>query len=432
MDNPPNPPAPAEKPKKDLAFKIFGVGNAGMNIIERMMDAGPAQSAFVAVNTDAVRLADSTALERVHLETRFLRGLGSGGDPDRGRSLAEEQAERFKTLCQGQDLVFLVAGLGGGAGSGITPVIARLAKEAGALVLVFVTLPFDCEGNRRRGVANEALQELREVADAVICLPDQRVFSLLEESTTVAEAFRFTGDLLADCARSIWRLLTHAGLIEIHLSDLCELLRDDHADCSFAVAEASGATRSREVLDKLMAHPLLEGGECLSDSEGVLVSLMGGPDLTMTEIDRIMQEFNTRCGQARVIMGAVIHEAFQERLALTVIAVRKMPEAVPQFVAPRMSADGLDRQLLKDSVGPRPGSRFVPPAPSLPPEQVQQMLAQQRTSRSSGRKGTPRFRQANLPLEIVSKGRFDKSEPTIHKGEDLDVPTYIRQGVSLN
>jgi cell division protein FtsZ len=236
---------------------------------------------------------------------------------------------------------------------------------------------------------------------------------------------------LADCARSVWRLLTHPGLLEIRLSDLCEMLKEQPEDCVFAVAEAVGATRSREVIDKLLSHPLLDGGSTLEECDGVLVSLMGGPDLTMTEIDRIMQELNKRCGKAQVLVGAAIDELFRERLVVTVIAVRKTEDPQGRDPAARRSAEDFDTQLLRDSAR-RPVSRFVPPPPTLPPDQVQQMLARQGPGRSRARKTGPKLRQTHLPLEIVSKGRFDKSEPTIHKGEDLDVPTYIRRGVSLN
>ncbi len=431
MDTLPKP-AVAVETKKRVALRVFGVGNAGITIIERMAEDGPAAETFVAVNPDAQRLAASSIAEKLHLESRPLRGLGSGGDPERARSLAEEHAEKLQAYCQEKDVIFIVAGLGGGAGSGISPVIARLAKDAGALVLALVTLPFDCEGSRRRGVAAEAAEELRDVVDALICLPNQRVFGLLQEQTCVLDAFNLTNQMLADCGRSIWRLLTHSGPIEIHWPDLCDLLRGEHTDCAFAVVEAAGATRSREVVDKLLAHPLLEEGRMLTGCQGMLVSLMGGPDLTMTEIDRVMQELSSRCGSAQVIMGAIVDESFRERLTVTVITVRPPSESPESLSGSRRSGENLDQQLIKGSGRPRPGSRFVPPPPALPPDQVQQMLARQGATRPGSRKALPRFRQAQLPLEIVSKGRFDKSEPTIHKGEDLDVPTYIRRGVSLN
>ena len=417
---------------KSVSVKVFGIGSTGVNVMELMIRSGLSGIGFVAVNTDAPSLAASSASEQVNLETKLLRGLGTGGDPERGRALAEEQLPRLKSLCEGADVVFILAGLGGGAGTGISPVLARAAKEAGALVLGFVTLPFECEGARRQRLAQHGLAELKAAADGVICLPNQKVFKFIDENTSVLETFKITSQLLADAVRGIWRLLTHTGLIEIHFADLAALLRDRHAESSFAVAEALGPTRSREVTDKLFAHPMLEGGQVLGESEAVLVSLMGGPDLTMAEVNRVMEKINRQCEHAQVIMGAAIDETFRERLTVTLIAARKDPDQVEEETTPPPSAEQLDTQLLSRSTTARPPSRFVPPAAPLSPDQVQQLFTRQGGRGSRGRRSPAKMQQSQLPLEIVSKGRFDKSEPTIHKGEDLDVPTYIRRGVALN
>jgi len=431
ITNPQNEPV-AEAPRQHLSVKVLGVGGAGISVMELVLKSAPPGVGFVAVNTDAQSLATSSASEKVLLETPLLRGLGSGGDPDRGRALAEEQFPKLKSLCEGADVVFLLAGLGGGAGTGISPVLARAAKEAGALVLGFVTTPFGCEGSRRQQVAQQGLAELRASADGVICLPNQKVLKLIDENTSVLETFKITNEFLADGVRGIWRLLLHKGLIEIHFSDLAALIRDRHVESAFAVAEAMGATRSREVMDKLLAHPMLDGGQMLAESEAVLVSLIGGPDLTMAEVNRVMEQVNRHCEHAQVIMGAAIDPAFAERLAVALIAARTTPERESGEGTAAGTAEELGQQLLPCAGSARPGSRFVPPAPTLPPEQVQQLLARQGRGGARPRKTPTKLRQTQLPLEIVSKGRFDKSEPTIHKGEDLDVPTYIRRGVALN
>jgi cell division protein FtsZ len=419
-------------PKKNLSVKVFGIGNAGAGVLELIIQGGMPGAGFVAVNTDPQSLAASTAPEQVNLETKLLRGLGTGGDPERGRTVAEEQLPRLKALCAGADVIFVLAGLGGGAGTGITPVLARAAKESGALVLAFVTLPFACEGARRQRLAQQGLAELKAAADGVVCLPDQKVFKFIDENTSVIETFNITAQLLADAVRGIWRLLTHTGLIEIHFADLAALLRDRHAESSFAVAEAMGATRSRDVMDKLLAHPMLDGGQILAESDAVLVSLMGGPDLTMAEVNRVMEQLQRQCEHAHVIMGAAVDEAFRERLAVTLIVARRTPEAPPEAAESASGPEQLAAQLLSSAPSARPGSRFVPPAPTLPPDQVQNLLARQGGRPARGRQNPSRMQQSQLPLEIISKGRFDKSEPTIHKGEDLDVPTYVRRGVALN
>jgi cell division protein FtsZ len=418
--------------EQKLAIKIFGVGNAGISMMQRLVDGGFHGVEFVAVNTDAASLLGSSATQKIHLETKVLRGMGTGGDPERGQAAAEEAAAKLKEICQGAAIVFIIAGLGGGAGTGISTVLARVAREAGAVALGFVTTPFDCEGRRRQNVAQDGLEALREAADAVICLPNQKVFKLIDENTSVVSTFKLIGDLLADGVRGVWRLLAHPGLLDVHFGDFCALMRDRHMESSFASTEAIGATRSRDAIDKLLAHPMLDGGQLLADSDAVLVSLIGGPDLTMTEVNRVMQEIQGRCDGAHVMMGAAIDDRFCERLAITVIVARKGEASDEGEERVRTKPEELETQLLTRTATTKPKSRMVPPAPELPLDKVEQLLSRQRPAGTRGRKATAKMRQGQLPLEIISKGRFDKSEPTIHMGEDLDVPTYIRRGISLN
>jgi len=270
------------------SVKFFGIGNAGMTLFDAMNCEEFAGANFVAINTDATSLAASSVTVKIHLETKLLRGLGTGGDPERGHALAEEQFSTLKSACEGADVIFIVAGLGGGAGSGISPVVARAAKETGALVLAFVTLPFSCEGNRRQQQAQQSLEQLKSVADGVICLPSQKTFKLIDENTSVLDTFRVTGNLLIEGVRGVWQLLTRPGLIQIHFDDLCGLLRDRHSESAFAFVEATGAARSREAVEKLLAHPLLDEGRALAESSAVLVSMTGGKDLTMAEVNRVM------------------------------------------------------------------------------------------------------------------------------------------------
>ncbi len=420
-------PAAMLEPAKLPAAKIFGVGGAGVSLLEAVNREEFVGAGFVSVNTDATSLAGSTVALKIHLETRLLRGLGTGGDPERGRAIAEEQFATLKTACAGADVIFIVAGLGGGAGSGISPVLARAAKETGALVLAFVTLPFACEGNRRQQQAQQGLEQLKSVADGVICLPCQKTFKLIDENTSVLDTFRITGELLVEGVRGVWRLLTRPGLIQIHFDDLCALVRDRHSESAFAFVEASGPARSREVVDKLLNHPLLDEGRVLAESDAVLVSLMGGKDLTMTEVDRVMEQIGRHCERARVIMGAAVDETMKTGLSVTLIAAKQAGAATVAESAV-MATEAAEPAASRGSA--RSTSRCVAPAQPLSPEEREQTLSRRGSGR--GRKVNDRMRQAQLPLAIISKGRFDKSEPTIHKGEDLDIPTYIRRGIALN
>ena len=429
MDNQSPPSSPSPESKHSPEIRIFGIGSAGISVMDRLIASGLPAAAFVAVDTRA--LTSPAGVELVQLPAPPVL---------RPSSLVEAapysqpagSGDKLRALCEGIEVVFIVAGLGGGAGTGLSPVVARAARAAGALVLVFAMTPFECEGSYRQQLALQGLEELKEVADGVVCLPIQKVTKIIDENTRVLDAFKLAGELLADAVLGIWRLLRHKGLIEIHVADLCDLLRGRHADCAFAVAQAAGATRSRDVLDRLLAHPMLDGGETLAGAETVLVSLMGGPDLALTEVNRVMEGISQKSERAHVMMGAAIDPAFGDQLGVTLIAARRSAGLVARETSPRCAAEPLDTQLVERGPATRPGSRFVPPAPVLPQEKMRQMFAEQGSGPSRPRKARPKMRQGQLPLEIVSKGRFDKSEPTIYKGEDLDVPTYIRRGVSLN
>jgi cell division protein FtsZ len=403
------------------AIRIFGVGGAGVSLLDMLAGGEFAGASFVAINTDALSLAASAAMVKIHLETKLLRGLGTGGDPERGRTIAEEQFSALKTACEGADVILIVAGLGGGAGSGISPVLARAAKETGALVLAFVTLPFLCEGNRRQQQAQQSLEQLKSVADGVICLPSQKTFKLFDESTSVLDTFRITGGLLVEGVRGVWQLLTRPGLIQIHFDDLCALVRNRHSQSVFACVEAVGAGRSREVVEKLLAHPLLDEGRALAESDAVLVSLMGGKDLTMAEVNRVMEQIGRHCEHAQITMGAAVDAELKNRLSVTVIAAKRGAVAAT-------SGDPVEPANIRGSAA-RSETRCSSSSPSMNLNQREQLLVKHA---SRPHRAASKMRQEQLPLAIISKGRFDKSEPTVHKGEDLDIPTFVRRGVALN
>ncbi len=388
------------------AVKIFAVGNAGNALLVALSATEFTGAQFAAVNTDAAALAASPATVKINLENHLMRGLGSGGDPDRGRALAEEQFSTLKTACEGANVVFILAGLGGGAGSGISPVLAKAAHEAGALVLAFVTLPFECEGNRRETQAQVALEQLKSTADGVICLPSQKIFKLIDENTSLVETFKFTGGFLVEGVRGVWHLLTRPGLIQVHFSDLCALIRDRHAENVFAFVEGAGPGRAREVVEKILAHPLLDEGRALSESDAVLVSLTAGKDLSMAEVNRVMEQVRRQCSHAQIIMGAGVDAVLKEKLCVTVIAAKQNAAA----------SGAISRTETR---------------PAHPSVAAHREVTQPRLVSRTRRAGN-KLIQTQLPLNIISKGRFDKSEPTKHNGEDLDIPTFLRRGVPLN
>jgi cell division protein FtsZ len=287
-----------------------------------------------------------------------------------------------------------------------------------------------CEGNRRQQQAQQSLQQLKSVADGVICLPNQKAFKLIDENTSVLDTFRITGGLLVEGVRGVWQLLTRPGLIQIHFDDLCALVRHRHSESAFAFVEASGAGRSREIVEKLLVHPLLDEGRALAESDMVLVSLMGGKDLTMAEVNRVMEQIGRHCENAQIIMGAVVDEELKSRLSVTVIAAKHNAAAESSAAPTPVAASGDEGgPITSRGATARSGTRCATPPAAFNLDQREQLLA-----KNSGRtrKAASKMRQEQLPLAIISKGRFDKSEPTVHKGEDLDIPTFVRRGVALN
>jgi cell division protein FtsZ len=430
---------------KVLSIRVIGLGGAGGNAVAHMAKTDLRELHPVALHTSARILDTIQAPEKILLGADLTHGLGAGGDPSLARAAAEHDLDLLKNLCHGVDLLFLVTGLGGGTGTGIAPVLARVAKESGALVLGLATLPFDIEGARRRHQAQQGLAELKAAADAVICLPNQKIFRFVDEKTSVLESLKITNDLLAQGIRGIWQMLTRPSLIHVDFADLCAVLRDRHVESSFATAEAQGEGRAREIIEQLLASPLLEGGQALAKAEAVLVNLVGGPDLCMADVKRVMEELNRRLDNAQLIMGASIAEDWQGRVGLTLVASHRAgPE--PRDAAPPVERLGstpsiaslqvpteIESRFLEPSQSECGASRFVPPPPPFSLDQAEQLLSRSPTGASrSGRAAVRRLQQADLPLEIVSKGRFQKSHPTIHRGEDLDVPTYVRRGIPLN
>lgn len=428
-------PSPAAGASKAISIRVIGVGGAGGNSVSHMAQAGLDDVSFAVLNTDTRALEGCAVSERIVVGAAVTRGLGSGGDPEVGRAAAEADVERMRSACAGADIVFVVAGLGGGTGTGAAPVLARVAREAGALVLAVVTLPFEFEGARRQRQASLGLQQLKSSADAVITLPNQKLFKLIDTSTSVLETFKISNELLAEGVRGIWRLLTRTGLIHVDFADLCAVTRGRHAESAFAFAAAGGEGRAQQVMEKLLAHPLLEAGPSSGEPDAVLVSIVGGSDLTMGEVNKVMEQVNRQFENAHVIMGAAIDPALGDKISVTAIASRGGPpergfsEAPADAASMSENRGGSGENLLGTGRTLRPASRFIPPAPLMTEERKEQLLTRQN---GRGRKGAGRSRQRELPLEIISKGRFEKSEPTIHQGEDLDVPTYIRRGVLLN
>ncbi|MCB1125525.1 MAG: cell division FtsZ family protein [Verrucomicrobiae bacterium] len=418
--------------------QIVGVGGAGLHAVEHLAQSGFAGVPLAAVHTDARLLAQSSLATNVLLGSRLTRGL-KAGDPDVGRAIAEGETEQLAELCSDVDLLLLVVGLGGSTGSGVAPVLARVAREAGVLVLAVATLPFDLEGRRRGEQAQIALRELRTASDAVILLPNQQVVRLLEEGAGLTEALEKVNELLADGLRGLCRLVTQAGLIKVDFSDLCEVVRGRHSESCLAAAEAAGEDRVKAVVERLLNSPFLDHGNALSEAESVLVSIAGGPGLSLKEIQQLMDQVNRLCEQAQVVMGADVDPVLGDRLVVTLVGTHRRQgepagsepteaDVEPGLPGAEFPVDG--RAGAEPTSGGAARARhFVPPAPQLAPEEKVKLMEQRGLRPKRGKRAGTQFM---LPLEVVSKERFEQSEPTRYRGEDLDTPTFIRRGVRLN
>lgn len=428
-------------PRKNPTIKVVGVGGAGVAAVQMMSRSDLADVAFAITHTDARLLGQSTVAERLLLGSGLTRGLGAGGEPAMGRAAAEADADQLAALCRGADLLVVVAGLGKGTGSGAAPVVARIARENGALVLALATLPFEFEGSRRWQQAQAALGQLKRECDAVVCLPNQKLARLFDDNTTFEDTIRLTNQMLTQGVRGIWRLATRDGLIKADFADLCHVVRGRQAESCFATGEATGESRARDVVEQLLASPLLEGGRALAEADAVLVSLAGGADLKHREIAAVMEQINRACEGAQVIMGACTEPEFNGRLAVTLIAAKRNTEgpAADEAETP-VAAEApppacefptrRDEEAGSRSATPKPASRYVSQTEISP--QLREELIEKHTAANRSRRKRGNSKQQMLPLEVVPKGRFAKSEPTVHRGEDLDTPTYIRRGIALN
>ncbi|MBM3821932.1 MAG: cell division protein FtsZ [Verrucomicrobia bacterium] len=436
----PDPETPANGNGMETVFlpvriRVIGLGGAGCNFAEHMTRAGLEGVEFFAANTDIQALRSNLVANKIQLGARLVRGLGAGGDSEKGRACAELDTPAFKEICEGADVVFVLAGLGGGTGTGAAPVVARIAKECGALVLAITTLPWDFEGPGRRRQALHGLREVQSQADAVISLPNQRLFGQLEDHLNLPDSFARINEVLTQGLRGVWQMLAMRGMVNIDFADLRAVLGGRHSETVVATEGAAGSNRALDAVHQLLASPYLEHGAALAQCDRLLLSIVGGADLQLGEVNRIMEHVQRQSPEAMVTMGAAIHPAFAGRVSVTILASKKPVEtpaeipAPPSEMLPPTEADtSFMKPIAVDKVSP---SKMVPPPPAISQEKKQQMFAKQSPHRRSKIPGK-KMEQALLPLDVVSKGRFDKSAPNIRDGEDLDYPTYVRRGTPLN
>jgi cell division protein FtsZ len=316
---------------------VVGVGGAGVNAVNRMIEAGVEGVDFVAINTDMQSLQSSDAHYRLHIGEELTRGLGAGSDPEQGREAALDDSDRIKTLLKGSDMVFVAAGAGGGTGTGGAPVVARIAREVGALTVGIVTKPFGFEGSRRGDQAERGIDELSRDVDTLIVIPNARLLSVLDKKTSMVEAFRVADDVLRQGVQGISDLITLPGLINLDFADVRTIM-SEAGQALLGIGMATGEQRAIEAAALAASSPLLE--TTLEGARSILLSITGGRDLSLWEVNEAAKAVSEAAHpDANIIFGAMVDEKVVDQVWVTVVATgygdRPKHRAAPRGEAAR-------------------------------------------------------------------------------------------------
>jgi len=344
-------------------IKVVGVGGAGTNAINRMVDSGVKGVEFIAVNTDVQQLSVCDADVKIHIGQELTHGLGGGANPDVGREAMEISRDQLKAALRGADLVFVTAGEGGGTGTGGAPVVAQVARELGAVTIAIVTKPFGFEGNRRLRQALEGIEVLKDVADTVISIPNDRLLEVVERNTSVVEAFQHADDILRQGVQGITDLITVPGLINLDFADVRTIVKDA-GTALLGIGVAGGENRAQAAADMAIHSPLLETS--IDGAHGLLLNITGGSDLTLYEVNEAAGVISEAADDdANIIFGAVVDERLAGKISITVVATG-FGEQVARPA--RDKGAGAERSSGRDDIRrERPADKGTPfgPAPSF-------------------------------------------------------------------
>lgn len=461
-----------ERVEEFIPIKIVSVGGAGLNALDRIVLDGLEGAEVLAVNTDVQSLAGSVAAHKVQLGRTVTRGLGAGGDPEVGYQAAFESTEEIREALSGARMIFICTGLGGGTGSGAAPYVAHLAREAGALVLAFATLPFAFEGKRRNAQAREALARLNEIANAVVCFENDQMGDMVAPNAGIHQAFSKADTTISQSVRSIVNLVQRPGLIRIGFDDLVAALNSRNGRCLFGFGESDSDNRAHDALAQALKSPLMDRGRPLADAARVLVQVAGGPGMTLSEVEIVMKELDRHVSdETQILFGTAVDGRVGDRLSVTIISSLAADENLPQTQPPLSSAPPMPPTWQQpDDIPPKvevepesvpmedfqseettaieepnlpevetapasiaepdPNAFEVLDTPEPPVNTLRRKPASAKEEKASVEKSM-QAKQEVLQFEPINRGRFEKSEPTIVEGEDLDVPTYLRKKIKV-
>lgn len=456
------PPAGPEMP-----IRAIGLGNAGVSLIDRLvLDLGNLIE-FVAINTDVQSLTASVCENKLLVGQKSTRGLGAGGDPELAAAAAAESQAELLAAVEGCPVIFLLGGLGGGTASGLMPDCARLAREKGAFVVSVVTLPFSFEGKRRQHQAEATLQALQSDADLVIAFENDRMSELTQPTGPLQETFAESERLLATAVRSLISIIRGRGPMQITLGDLCGYLKGGNPLCLFGLGEATGPNRAHDALARALRSPLLDRGKNLERCMSLLLHASGPADLSYAEVQIAAAEVAKLTeDHTRIALGISTTAPAGSPLRISLLGIEPSshaaaptPVPVPRPFVPTKPAPASVPIPVRPAPVVEPEPELTPVEaefPEEPNDQLEPAAADHlepndeedkdqselfavpeapQTARpmpaSPTRKPPTKIKQETLQFEPVARGRFEKSEPTIIEGEDLDVPAYLRLKIRL-
>ena len=385
-------------------IKVVGVGGGGTNAVATMISMGLTGVDFIAANTDSQALDAHPAQNRIQLGTELTKGLGAGANPEVGKKAALEDSSLISEMLHGADMVFITAGMGGGTGTGGAPVIANIAKEAGALTVGVVTKPFNFEGKKRKKNADKGIMELKDAVDTLICIPNQRLLYVANETTTMLDCFKKADEVLLQAVKGISDLINIRGLINLDFADVRTVMCNKGM-ALMGTGVASGENRAIEAARKAISSPLLEDVS-INGATGIIINITGGPDLTLFEVNEASSLITEEANEdAEIIFGSVIDDNLKDEVRVTVIATGFNPvvgDEVTDTIAPvKVEAPPVEAPTM-NLQEPSPNANLVPPA-------VQKREAPISADLKSARQ---------LAREIGK--RFFESE-------EYDIPTFLRR-----
>ncbi|MCB9806486.1 cell division protein FtsZ [Candidatus Peribacteria bacterium] len=301
------------------SIKVVGCGGAGQNTINRMIESGLSGVDFISINTDNQAIYNSLAPTKMSIGPTVTRGLGAGGDPEKGKKAAEESIDDIREMLAGADMVFVTCGLGGGTGSGSAPVVAEVAKDMGVLVVGVVTKPFAFEGQRRNNQALEAYDVLKSKVDTLITIPNDRILTIIDKKTPLLDAFRIVDEVLTNGVQGISDLITQPGLINVDFADIKSVMQNA-GSALMGIGYGRGESRATDAARAAIESPLLELS--IMGARGLVFNITGGHDLSMFEVDEAARVITGACDQdANIIFGATVDPSFEEgEIKITVVA----------------------------------------------------------------------------------------------------------------